>query len=179
MRAAISILAVGLSLSVASAALAAGNGSPQDTITLTSSAPMTLDEFSTAFGTATGKAVLIGLTPANEYRRHDRGHRVRVNWNGPLAELLNGVAPRFGLQWAEEGNAILLFDASEARPKAPAPAPAVATVEVAASTVAARGQSSSQTATPATLPPVDQHTAASAGGQGLYLIHITEPTSPN
>lgn len=167
MRAAISILAVGLSLSVASAALAAGNGSPQDAITLTSSAPMTLDEFSNALRTATGKAVMIGLTPSNEYRRHDRGHRVRVNWNGPLAPLLNGVAPRFGLQWAEESNAILLFDAPEARPKSPAPAPAVTTVEVAASTVAANEQSLRQTTTPDPLPPVVLHTAASAGDKDV------------
>lgn len=94
---------------------------PQDTVALAASEPLTLGQFADALGTATGKPVLIGLTPDRSYLRDDRGHRIKAVWNGSLADLLNAVAPRFGVQWAIENDAILFYDSASARPKAPAP----------------------------------------------------------
>lgn len=93
---------------------------PQDIVALTASEPLTLGQFATALGTATGKPVLIGLTPDRSYLRDDRGHRIKATWNGSLVDLLNAVAPRFGVQWAIENDAILFYDSASARPKAPA-----------------------------------------------------------
>jgi type IV secretion system protein VirB9 len=119
-----------LALSVATGAIAQGESSAQESVVLTAIDPMTLDQFAEALGAATGRPVLIGLTPDRAYLRQDRGHRLKVNWTGQLAPLLNGVAPRFGVQWALDGDTIVLFDEVSARPKAPISAPKIRTVEL-------------------------------------------------
>lgn len=155
MRPVFSIIAAGLALSVAPAAIAQGDLSPQDSVSLSSTAPMTLDDFVQALRAATGRPVLVGLTPDRAYLRKDRGHLVRVNWNGNLATLLNGVAPRYGVKWAQENGSILLFDEDTARPKVPPPPPAVKVVDVPASVkepAAASIPLVQNTAPPASLP---------------------------
>lgn len=105
-----------LALAVATGAVAQDAPAP---IVIASNEPLTLEAFADALRLSTGRPVLIGLSSQSDFLRQDRGHRLKINWNGSLATLMNGVAPRFGVQWAEEGDAILLFDVAAARPKAP------------------------------------------------------------
>lgn len=117
MRPAIKFFATSaLALVVATTAVAQDAPAP---VAIASTEPMTLEAFADALRLATGRPVLIGLSPQNDFLRQDRGHRLKINWNGSLASLMSGAAPRFGVQWAEEGDAILLYDVASARPKAP------------------------------------------------------------
>lgn len=130
MRPGFKLFAVSLALSVATTAIAQSDLNPSDGIALSIVEPMTLEQFADALRAASGRPVLIGLTAERAYLRNDRGHRLKVSWTGPLRPLLNGVAPRYGVQWAEDGDTILLFDDASARPKAP---PAIRAVAVPAS----------------------------------------------
>ena len=129
MRPVFSILLAGLAVSAAPAAIAQA-----ESVSVSANAPMTLDDFAQALRSATGRPVLVGLTPEKAYLRNDRNHLLKVRWSGDLETLLNGVTPRYGVTWARENDAILLFDNASARPKAPPPAPTpIKAVEIPAS----------------------------------------------
>lgn len=160
MRPVYSILLAGLAVSAAPAAIAQA-----ESVSVSANAPMTLDDFAQALRSATGRPVLVGLTAEKAYLRNDRNHLLKVKWTGDLEALLNGVTPRYGVQWARENDAILLFDDASARPKAPPPPPAptpVKAVEIPASASAPQAVAAAPTPPFVSAPVVQGATAAVA-----------------
>lgn len=76
------------------------------TVVLRSSGLMTLDQIATALAPVSKRAVVFALSPADEYKRGDLTHRIRLTWSGPVQSLINQVADIYGLDAVVDDTAI-------------------------------------------------------------------------
>jgi hypothetical protein len=79
---------------------------PRDTVSLRTSGAITLDQVAALIGTASKRTITFALSSADEYKRTDLTHRVRLTWAGSLQALVDHLAEIYGLDAAIDDTAI-------------------------------------------------------------------------
>lgn len=87
-------------------ASAAKPPAPQATISLRTSGAITLDQAAAMLGPASKRTVTFALSSADEYKKADLTHRVRLTWTGSLQALVDRLAEIYGLDVAVDDTAI-------------------------------------------------------------------------
>jgi len=94
------------SASPPAAALAAKPPAPQAAISLETPGAITLDQIAAMLGPAAKRTVVFALSAADEYKKADLTHRVRLTWTGSLQALVDQLAEIYGLDVAIDDTAI-------------------------------------------------------------------------
>ena len=78
----------------------------QAVITLRTPGAITLDQIAALLGPAAKRTVTFALSTADDYKKTDLTHRVRLTWTGPLHALVDQLAAIYGLDVAVDDTAI-------------------------------------------------------------------------
>jgi hypothetical protein len=79
---------------------------PQTVISLQSPGAITLDQIAAMLGQASKRTVSFTLSAADDYKKSDLTHRVRLTWTGPLEALVDQLGEIYGLDVAIDDTAI-------------------------------------------------------------------------
>ena len=78
----------------------------QATISLRTSGAITLEQVAAMLGPVSKRTVTFALSSADDYKRTDLTHRVRLTWTGSLQALVDQLAEIYGLNVAVDDTAI-------------------------------------------------------------------------
>jgi len=80
--------------------------SPQDAIAVQTPGAVTLEQFAALLGPASKRAVVFSLLSADDYKKTDLTHRVRLTWRGSLQALVDRLAGIYALDAAIDDTTI-------------------------------------------------------------------------
>lgn len=93
------------------------NTNSTSTITFTGTYPMTLGQIAAELERTSGSRVIFALSEADDFKRNDTTHRLRVSWTGPADAFANNIARLFNLVAQIEPGQITFISAAQNSPR--------------------------------------------------------------